>query len=188
MGVEMSEKTEPKLTRADNTPEGEKIWDIVERAAARAPNSPERLPEPKIEPCAGVVGHGGITGVPYMVHCFGCASATERIAELEQKIKDAGNLLAVLHCDGGHYVAEVGWQAGCRVAGERVLAERQDLDKHERDLTSMQTLAWGLVTELKQCEQVFLAQGMGICALHPEAAILKAKEAGVFPKEVGDGG
>jgi len=53
--------------------------------------------------------------------------ARERLAEVRDKIQQAGNLLAVIHHDGGHHINAVGWKQACRDAIQDVIATRTEL-------------------------------------------------------------
>lgn len=44
------------------------------------------------------------------------ALKTSRIKELEKQVQQAGNLLAIIHRDGGHYITEHGWEKACEDA------------------------------------------------------------------------
>jgi len=52
----------------------------------------------------------------------------ERLAEVRDKIQQAGNLLAVIHHDGGHHINAVGWKQACEDAKKDVIATRTELD------------------------------------------------------------
>lgn len=55
----------------------------------------------------------------------------ERIAELE----DAGNLLALIHRDGGQHIGKVGWKQACKDAEAKVSTERAEVES-EKNLRS----------------------------------------------------
>jgi len=53
-------------------------------------------------------------------------TAAEEAGRLQQ---DAGNLLAVIHGDGGHYIANYGWKQACLDAAEIVIKRWADNER-----------------------------------------------------------
>ncbi len=125
----------------------------------------------KTETCEGLVGPGsmrrGESFFAHSVHCPGCTSATERIAELEKKLRSKV------------------------LCAER---RRNILNRVQMDRVSMRTLVGELAVALKACEAIedhVLAckSGCEICHEYPELsrvardsrlfALAKAQKLGV---------
>ena len=54
-----------------------------------------------------------------------------KIAELKGELQQAGNVLAVIHRDGGHYISKHGWRKACMDAKTLVVALRQKAIENE---------------------------------------------------------
>lgn len=57
-----------------------------------------------------------------------CLAAQDRIYDLRGARVDLGNLLAVIHGDGGHYQAEHGLERACADAEKVVIGLRMSVD------------------------------------------------------------
>lgn len=55
------------------------------------------------------------------------------IDRLQQQIYHALNALAVIHRDGGHHTAKVGFEQSCTDATDRVLEYRQEIERLKND-------------------------------------------------------
>jgi len=145
-------KTEPRLTRADQTPEGKKFWADIELAASRAPDPPEL----RAEPCEGikVMQHvGGAVDDPVMphdMHCSGCTSASERIAELEYRLQAwtdtsaEASMKRIAELERENKLLRNCWALSSR-----------DVVSLKKDFTAMWTLAWELARLLQRVPSIF---------------------------------
>ena len=161
----MSEKTEPKLVRADQTPEGKEYWRMIDRVAALAPKL-------ETEPCKGIetgerTRRGGVVLRPKS-HCPGYTSATEQIAELEHQCA----------------IWQKMWIERPQVDLDNELRRAKMTVSHLRehqalkdDLASMRTLAGELLGRLKEYND--LSECYGGPDDEAEALLAKAKKMGV---------
>ena len=52
----------------------------------------------------------------------------------EKEYQAAGNLLALIHRDGGHYLENVGFLNSCKDAEHKIISERMVIAEYERRL------------------------------------------------------
>lgn len=64
----------------------------------------------------------------------------EVLKELEQQ---AGNVLAVIHRDGGHYISKHGWKKACEDAKNMIPKERQELEQLRYEKKHPNRSGWG---------------------------------------------
>jgi len=140
-------KTNPRLTRADQTPEGKKVWETVELAASLAPDPPEL----RAEPCVGLMFAEAGGAIRSEVHCPGCISATERIAELERQLESTHN-----NYEGSFVLLRENLTAMRTISRELVTRLREWRVEH---ITEAQMLRKGGECWCSQCELNVVAIG-----------------------------
>lgn len=64
----------------------------------------------------------------------------KRAKEQEQQ---AGNVLAVIHRDGGHYISKHGWEKACKDAQDMIPKERQELEQLRYEKKHPNRSGWG---------------------------------------------